>query len=72
VAVDLKVAVILDIFVALAKDNTTVPVNTEEDVSVGGPRRINGLIGSNDNRSCVSNPKCISLMLIAAMHKTRN
>lgn len=61
VAVDLKVTAMLDIFVVLARDSTTFPVKTEEAFSDGGPRRIKGLIGSNDNLSCDNNPKCISL-----------
>lgn len=61
VAVDLKVTAMLDIFVVLARDSTTFPVKTEEAFSDGGPRRIKGLIGSNDNLSCDNNPKCIFL-----------
>lgn len=59
VAVDLKVTAILEILVVLASDNTTFPEKTDEAFSDGGPRRIKGLIGSNDNLSCDNNPKCI-------------
>jgi hypothetical protein len=51
VANDFKVTATLDIFADFANDSTTVPLNTEDEFSEGGPLRIKGLIGSKDNRS---------------------
>ena len=59
VATDLKVTVIPVILVALDNVKTTVPVNTDDAFSEGGPLRIKGLIGSKDIFSCDSRPKCI-------------